>query len=56
MTAKVTVIPGDGIGPEVTEATLRLLEAAGARIEWVEMPVTPAVDGHRNESDMHSIV
>ena len=30
----VTLIPGDGIGPEVTEATVRVLEAAGAPIEW----------------------
>lgn len=29
----VTVIPGDGIGPEVSEVTLGLMEAAGARIE-----------------------
>jgi len=28
------LLPGDGIGPEVTEATLRVLDAAGARIEW----------------------
>ncbi|HVP28125.1 MAG TPA: isocitrate dehydrogenase (NAD(+)) [Myxococcota bacterium] len=30
----VTLIPGDGIGPEVTEAALRIAEAAGARIHW----------------------
>ena len=30
------LIPGDGIGPEVTEATVRLLDAAGAEIEWIE--------------------
>ncbi len=30
----VTLIPGDGIGPEVAEATLRVLEAAGAELEW----------------------
>ncbi len=29
MTATVTLIPGDGIGPEVAEATVRMLEAAG---------------------------
>jgi len=29
-----TVIPGDGIGPEVTEATLAVLEAVGAPFEW----------------------
>ena len=30
----VTLIPGDGIGPDITEATLRILDAAGADIEW----------------------
>jgi isocitrate dehydrogenase (NAD+) len=31
---RVTLIPGDGIGPEVTEATRRVLEATGARFQW----------------------
>jgi isocitrate dehydrogenase (NAD+) len=31
---EVTLIPGDGIGPDITEATLRLLEAAGAPLTW----------------------
>jgi len=35
-THPVVVIPGDGIGPEVTEATQCVLAAAGAPIEWVE--------------------
>ena len=30
----ITVIPGDGIGPEVTGAVLRVLEAAGADLEY----------------------
>src|SRR5579872_934422 len=34
MTHKVTLIPGDGIGPEVTGATVRILEASGVKIEW----------------------
>jgi isocitrate dehydrogenase (NAD+) len=34
MTTTVTLIPGDGIGPEVSGATVRVLEAAGADIEW----------------------
>jgi len=34
MTRTITLIPGDGIGPEVTAATVRVLEAAGAEIEW----------------------
>jgi isocitrate dehydrogenase (NAD+) len=31
---RVVLIPGDGIGPEVTEAAVRICEAAGARIAW----------------------
>jgi len=31
----VTLIPGDGIGPEVSEATRRVLDATDAEIEWV---------------------
>ena len=34
MTHKITLIPGDGIGPEVTEAVLRILSAAGVSIAW----------------------
>lgn len=42
MTHRVAVAAGDGIGPELTEATQRVLEAAGASIEWVEAPVGKA--------------
>lgn len=34
MRHRATLIEGDGIGPEVTGATCRILEAAGARLEW----------------------
>src|ERR1700675_486184 len=34
MAHKVTLIPGDGIGPEVIEATVRMLEATGVKFEW----------------------
>jgi isocitrate dehydrogenase (NAD+) len=34
MTHHVTLIPGDGIGPEVTRAAVRILEAAGLKFEW----------------------
>ncbi len=34
MTHKVTLIPGDGIGPEVTAAAVRVLEATGVGFEW----------------------
>jgi isocitrate dehydrogenase (NAD+) len=34
MAHRVTLIPGDGIGPELTEATRRVLEATGVDFEW----------------------
>jgi isocitrate dehydrogenase (NAD+) len=34
MAYKITLIPGDGIGPEVAEAAQRCIEAAGVKIEW----------------------
>jgi isocitrate dehydrogenase (NAD+) len=34
MPHKVTLIPGDGIGPEITAAVVRIIEASGVDIEW----------------------
>ena len=34
MKHKITLIPGDGIGPEVMKPTLKLIKAAGADVEW----------------------
>ncbi len=36
MSHKVALIRGDGIGPEITDATVRAVEATGADIEWIE--------------------
>ncbi len=36
MTYHVTLIPGDGIGPEITAQTVRVLEATGLRFTWDE--------------------
>lgn len=30
----VTLIPGDGIGPEISDAVVKIIEKAGAQIEW----------------------
>ena len=38
MQYRATLIKGDGIGPEVTDATCRVLAAAGAPIDWEEAP------------------
>jgi isocitrate dehydrogenase (NAD+) len=34
MAHRITLIPGDGIGPEVTNATVRILEATGLKFDW----------------------
>jgi isocitrate dehydrogenase (NAD+) len=34
MSHKVTLIPGDGIGPEVTNEAVRILEASGVKFDW----------------------
>ena len=34
MAYKITLIPGDGIGSEITAAVVRIIEAAGVEIEW----------------------
>ena len=40
----ITVIPGDGTGPEIVEATRRAIEATGVRIEWDRQEIgVPAI-------------
>jgi isocitrate dehydrogenase (NAD+) len=34
MTHTITLIPGDGIGPEITDATLHVLAATGLSFAW----------------------
>lgn len=34
MAFRVTLIPGDGTGPEIVEATRRVLEATGVALDW----------------------
>ena len=34
MNRQITLIPGDGIGPEVADATVRAVDATGAAIDW----------------------
>jgi isocitrate dehydrogenase (NAD+) len=34
MKHKITLIPGDGIGPEVTKPTLGIIKAAGVKVDW----------------------
>ena len=49
MTLHATLIPGDGIGPGITDATVRLLTAAGADITWdVQLAGMAAVTKHND--------
>src|SRR6266550_704610 len=43
MTHRVTLIPGDGIGPELAEATRRVLDATGIDFEWETVDAGEAV-------------
>ncbi len=43
MAHKITLIPGDGIGPEVADATVRALEATGVAIEWERAELSAAI-------------
>ena len=59
MTYDVTLIPGDGIGPEITEQTIRLVEAAGVTIRWdicqAGMAAVSLAGNPLPEATLHSI-
>ncbi|MEM4408771.1 MAG: isocitrate/isopropylmalate family dehydrogenase, partial [Candidatus Caldarchaeum sp.] len=37
-TYRITLIPGDGIGPEIIDAARRIIEATGVKIDWETIP------------------
>lgn len=43
MAHKVTLIPGDGIGPEVASATVRAVDATGVQIDWEKAELTAEI-------------
>lgn len=56
MTSTVTLIPGDGIGPEIAHSTLRLLAAAGAEIVWEEVEARPIVGLRQEDGQADAVV
>lgn len=48
-THKITLIPGDGIGPEITKAAVKVIESTGVKIDWeiVEAGIT-ALDKYKD--------
>jgi isocitrate dehydrogenase (NAD+) len=51
MTHRITLIPGDGIGPEVSAAVLRIIDAAGVSVEWDRF----VVGGHAQDMSGSSL-
>lgn len=52
--AQITVARGDGIGPEIMDATLRVLAAAGARLEIEEIEIGEAVYARGNSAGIEA--
>lgn len=50
---RVTLIPGDGIGPEVSAAAQRILSATGVRIEWEVVKAEPITE-RRGQHYLHA--
>ncbi len=51
---KVTLIPGDGIGPSIAEVAVRVIEAAGVKIEWERVEAgLPAIDKYKDPLPQH---
>ncbi len=56
MAHTVCLIRGDGIGPEVTEAAQRVIEAAGVKIDWIDLPAgAGAVEAYGKVLPTHTI-
>ncbi len=47
---KVTLIPGDGIGPEVSDAARRAIDATGVRIDWEVVELNAAIIAKTGQS------
>jgi isocitrate dehydrogenase (NAD+) len=44
---KITLIPGDGIGPEIVEQTIKLFDFVGVEIEWdIQIAGIKAIEKH----------
>ena len=53
---KVTLIPGDGIGPSIAEVTVRVIEAAGVKISWETVDAgLAAIDKYKDPLPPHVI-
>jgi isocitrate dehydrogenase (NAD+) len=56
MPQKVTLLKGDGIGPEVADATMRFLASAGADIAWEEVGIEPLLASRAQDPSPDSVI
>jgi isocitrate dehydrogenase (NAD+) len=56
MPYQVTLIPGDGIGPEVADATVRAVEATGVRINWERAELNAKIIAESGEELPESVL
>jgi isocitrate dehydrogenase (NAD+) len=51
---RVTLIPGDGIGPSISEVAVRIIEAAGVKVRWETVEAgLPAIDKYKDPLPPH---
>jgi isocitrate dehydrogenase (NAD+) len=56
MSHTICLLPGDGIGPEVSQAAREVLDASGAAIDWIELPAgAGAVAAHGDVLPQHTL-
>ncbi len=56
MAHQVTLLPGDGIGPEVAEATVRAVDATGVAIDWHEVELSGDVIERTGQSVPDAVI
>jgi isocitrate dehydrogenase (NAD+) len=51
---RITLIPGDGIGPSIADVAVRVIEASGAKIAWEQVEAgLPAIDKYKDPLPQH---
>jgi isocitrate dehydrogenase (NAD+) len=56
MAHQITLIPGDGIGPEVVDAAVRVVEAAGVQVAWERVELNARLIQEADESVPRNVI
>jgi isocitrate dehydrogenase (NAD+) len=53
---RIALIPGDGIGPSISDVAVRVIEASGVKVEWITVEAgLPAIEKYRDPLPPHVI-